>query len=258
MDFDVTKKQTKREASPTKDGSTSAQQASTAVRQLLDQPELPGFILITAPDLIRRNRIEERFRQKLATSGVQVIKLRGEELTPERVTRLRDEMATLSLFAGPKLYVLNHLEKAPESGAKMLAQVLSQPLTATTVLGLAAPLLAASPLAHCAAKHDCYIKFPDLSGAELLKWSMREAGNAGLSDCPPAVIERIIELTEQRPDAIAALLSHLAVYLDGEPATLQSLATLFPSQAMAGEFELIDAVASGAIAKAELLFDTLL
>lgn len=228
------------------------------LKGLLEAPELPSFMLVTAPDLIRLRRVEERCRAKLASQNAQVIKLRGDELSHETVTRFKDELATLSLFSGPKLYVLQYLERTPATSAKLLAQLLAEAMPGTVVLGLAAPLPASDPLVQRATKLGTYAKFPELSGAELTKWSAREATVAGLSACPAAVLERIIELADQRPDAIAELLAHLAIYLDGAPATLESLAALFPSHAVAGEFELIDAIAAGSVARAELLFDTLL
>jgi DNA polymerase III delta subunit len=248
----------KKTSTSSKQPATSARDAGNALKELLERPEVPFFILVTAPDLIRLRRVEDRCKERLSTKGMQLIRIRGDELTSDTITRLSDELATLSLFAGPKLYVLQYLDRAPAASIKLLAQLLSRSVPQTTVLALAAPLPASDPVAQVASEHGTYIRFPELSGPELAKWTAREASQAGIADCPASVIERIIELGEGRPDAIAEITTHLALYLDGAPATPATLLELFPSVATAGEFELIDAIAAGSVARAELLFDTLL
>lgn len=236
----------------------SSKDPTTALKELLDRSELPSFILITSPDQVRLQRIEERIRDKSAVPQNQISKIRADELSTEALTRLKDDLATLSLFSGPRLYVISHIDRATAAATKAIAQIVLDLLPGTTVLGLANEMTASDPLAQAASKLGAYLKFPELSGTELTQWATREVTQAGIAKCPAALIERLIETAEKRPDAIAAMATQFALYLDEAPATIQAFDALFPSAAVAGEFELIDAIAAGSTLRAEVLFETLL
>lgn len=236
----------------------SSKDPTAALKELLERPELPGLVLITSPDQVRLQRIEERIINKSSVPRNQISKIRGDELSTETLTRLKDDLATLSLFSGPRLYTIYHLDSAPSAATKTLAQMLVDPLPGTTVLGLATELTASDPLVQAASKLGGYLKFPELSGNELSQWAAREIAQAGIAKCPSALVERLIETAEKRPDAIAAMAAQFALYLDDAPATIEAFDALFPSTAVAGEFELIDAIAAGSTVRAEVLFETLL
>jgi DNA polymerase-3 subunit delta len=102
------------------------------------------------------------------------------------------------------------------------------------------------------------LTFEPLKGAELRRWTERELKQAGVVGATDEMVELALSLAAEEPEAIAALIEKLSLYLDGDAPTTEVMRTLIPGRSSASDFELADALMSKKRAPTEILIHQLI
>ena len=213
-------------------------------KALLAHPNLPGLVVVLAPERIRRTRAIDALlaQYKIALKPQ---RLRAAELTPQGWIRFAQELATPSLFSPQQIFLIDQAHEIPAAQLEQLVKYCKE-LPPYSHLIISAPKLArANGLMKLAIKAESLLEFDGLKGADLKKWAARECMRVGLKPENDLALEGLVRAAEESPDTLIALLDQLANYLESPTFSLKQLGSIFPERIDQNDFELLDALLDG-------------
>ena len=101
------------------------------------------------------------------------------------------------------------------------------------------------------------LAFEQLKGAELRRWTERELKHHEIAGASDDLVELIISLASEEPEAITRLAEKLTLFIDGAPASAEALRALNPGRSHASDFELADQLLTGKRVGTEVLLQQL-
>jgi DNA polymerase III delta subunit len=217
-----------------------------------------SFMLLLAPDEIRRERFitELQITIRVGSSATEVV--RASELTVRRLHEIKDRLLTGSLFSSRLLFHFKEIQDLPEAIQAEICKIIASLPPSNFLLCSGKSLKRSSVLYKCAMKRDAIIEMTELNEAEVLSWSRQELKRVGLLP-KTGVAEIITSLGESRPDRILAIIEKLSLYLEqGSVVTDSDIGELFPTEAPATEFALVDSILLGDTVGVEKLLRKLL
>lgn len=222
---------------------------------------LPAQLLVLVPDEARRTRLLDALidivRQTVGAQ-LEVRRIRADELRVAEYDRLRDDVASVSLFSPQRVFVVQGIDQVKAEQARRLLDLTRVAPPGTSVIFSGATLPERSTIRTAFEKEQGLLELKELKGVELKRWVERELRSVGVTLADERVVEALIEMTGESPERIAARVQHLALYSDGNPITLRDLAALFSNEISANDFELLDAVTAGNVARIEVLLHEVL
>jgi len=249
-------------AYPSKTPSKSAAGVPAELAEILAREKPPSVILVTAPDEIRKRRLVEhliqKFSKNLATPNAEIHRINASQFSLEQLARLADAASALSLFTKQEFSWIRNLEDCPTGVQKQLPKLLKRYSTTHIALFTATDLSASHPVMDHCKKDKTLIALAPLKGFELHRWVERELKRAGFKEAPEDAISTLINAAEEQVDALAGMVEHLGLYCDSSVLTKEDVHTVFIHKTVPGEFDFLDALVGGGIARAEVMISGLL
>ncbi len=213
------------------------------IKSITSAQNCPPFLLVSAPDEIRKRRICDHILTKVAqgkNSALQSID--AKLLNAQQLTVLRDEILSQSLFAPFRLFVINRLEELPAALVESFIKMLNAELRGVCCLCLASSLPASGALLKFFRLKKVALQLEALEGVELEKWIQRELKAQGITEHEPSAIRQLAAVGDDNPDLISQIISHTALFVDGGRLTASAMKELFSQSLEASEFDFIDAL----------------
>ena len=243
---------------------SSTLSAAEQVKKLLNSPECPPAVLILAEDEVRKLRITAALREKFLGAGGDdtPARLSGAEFNQAALRRLRDESLSGSLFSSSRFFIIDQVEQIRAEEQKELTRLIEElarfPKCGVSIILRGARLAAGSPLYKFCAQREFLAVLPELKGADLNRWVVKELKQNGIEKSPGEVAVILCEIGENRPDEIAKLCEHLALYVDGSAVTIEDLYKVFAAKVSPDEFKLLELLTQGRLGQAEALLSMLM
>lgn len=235
---------------------------SQRVKRMVSEEKAPLFALILSPDAVRRNRIATLIQERFSKGPISPSRLRGGDVRATTLAALKDDIATPSLFSRAKSVIIEAVQdiRAEEARAllAMLQMLHDKRPAGITVLCTGTTLTAQSALLKFFQNQRADIVLGALEGAELTAWCKKECKSAGIPDISDDIAHALTTLADGDPDALIGAINHLALYLDGTPATEEALRALFAERLSHDEYRLLDVIARGDSGQAQILISSLL
>ena len=216
-------------------------------------------MLICAPDEIRKRRMCDHLQSKITDgkrSAVQTFD--AKLLNAQQLTNLRDELSSQSLFAPFRLFIIRRVDEIPATLIESFVELLKAELAGVCVLCFASNLPASSLVLKFFKSRKTAIQLEALEGAALEKWIQKELKYQGIKEHEQAVTNQLISSGDANPDLIAQLISHAALYTDGDKLKATDLKALFSESMEASEFDFVDALMQKNEARSQSLLSVIL
>lgn len=197
----------------------------------------PPALLIISPDQVRRQRLlASLFTGENGWPSLAVAERKS--LTPFVARTWENDLPALSLFSKQRLIIASGADELKAEDARSLVALLERAALGTTTILVVDSL----PERHAlrSALSAATLELPELRSFELLRWTERELHRCGITTFEKTVPERLAAIAEEKPDRIASLADHLALYLDGQPASEAVLQRLFGRPSSLDEYKLLD------------------
>jgi DNA polymerase III delta subunit len=216
--------------------------AAATLKEITALPECPSCIVITSADRIRRTRTLEYLLKHFAKKDASAPRsfAFGESSRSNPSTFLRD-LEEPSLFEPTRFAIIRAIESAKAADVEPLSDFLRKKIPGVHLFIIGENLPNTPNFKKVLESHATHLAFEQLKGAELNRWVEREAKQNHLNDVDDGVIELIVSLGNEDPEAIAQLIEKFSLYLgqDDKP-TQSALRALEPGRAHASDFELAE------------------
>lgn len=242
------------------------------VKELLAQERCPPAVVVICADRVRREQLFETVLEKFATptkardrdavKTKSALRMRPRYEQLQRINplqlaglieSLRDESASLSLFAAHRFILVDGVEQCDAATQRGLAELIAALGSDVSLLLGADKLPATHPVIRAAGKKYPVITLAPLNDNDLRRWIEKQLKNAGIGEVEDKSIEQLIRISGKFPDELARMVDYLATYLDGESLSSKVINKLFFSSPESNEFELIDALGTENPGALELL-----
>lgn len=219
---------------------------------------LPRTLLISAPDELRKRRLVDIYKERLAKSGhADVSRYEAGSFDAATLDRIRGDLASNSLFASERLVLVRGCEKMPAKTAEKLLPVLEHPGSAYVLL-LAGEIVATHALTKHFKSRKALMQFQELKGEALTAWIQHEAKQHGLAKLPGEAVRLLAEIHADDLDSLDSDLGRLAAYSNDGTISPKEVETLLHAQNPVSEFAFIDAIGERNQQKASILCAELL
>lgn len=226
---------------------------------LVEGREVPPVCLISSPDEIRSRRAVEFLINHFSPTGQhQISRYRAPDLSLEPLSALIDSTAALSLFTQQEFFWIRNLESCPAPTLKHIPRLLERASPSHAVIFTSTSLPQTHPIQKYCLQKKTLVVLDELKGFELQRWTERELRRLGFTAVPDDAIVTLLHAADASPDRIAAMAEHLWLYSDSPSLTRADVEALFAVHTVPGEFEFIDSLVSGNVARSELMSSSLL
>lgn len=216
---------------------------SATLKEITALSECPSCIVITAPDRVRRTRTLEYLLKHFAknAAGKPRSFTFGEQgrLNPSAFLRDLEEP---SLFEPTRFAIMRGIDTAKAADVEPVSDFLRKKIPGVHLFIIGEALPNTPNFKKVLESHATHISFDQLKGAELHRWVEREVKQNQLHGAEDALIELIIALGNEEPEAIAQLIEKFSLFLGGDKPTQSALRALEPGRAQASDFELAEAL----------------
>ena len=237
----------------------SKQSSRELLAQLLSRPAPPAFVLLTAPDTIRK----ERITQKIIDTYFEDLPLDPEVFNAEDlrtaagIRTLSHAARSTSLFSPVTVIIIRSIDALPADRIRELTELLKTLTAGTCIIMLSELLPVKHALYSFCKKHDAEIKLEVLKGKELSTWITREFKQEGVKRVPASVVDAVAALSDGSLDTALTIIQHAALYSQNGELTHEELELLFPEMPQQNEFELIDLLQKGSAGELEIALQRL-
>ncbi len=263
----------KKKSSTSTTTSTNSASSNSSIKKILSADPLPQSILILCTDNTRRERAltailekfikDEKLNKEERKSAITTID--SSTITIDSLVQLKENISTLSLFSSSRIFILKETEKLSVKVTDQILDICAATTEKNLIILIGTKLPAISKLLKWFIKSEQAMIIEEPSSEDALKWAQKEAASIGLN-CLPAIVNALVIISEneatisEQPviDLISAKLNRLALYLDGDAASLSDIENLFPDSSIASEYDFVDQGILGNLAKSEPLLSTLL
>lgn len=245
---------------------TATKEIDTLLKRFDAKENWPRAILIIGQERLRRERItakiidkiQHSLKNKSQNSEATIERYNGNNLNSQKLQTVIDSAQSISLFASFKVIVLNELQilKAPQYAT--LHELLKEQGEGSIFILTASKLPSNNALYKHLYREKLILKFAELKGAELVKWTEHELKLQGFKSFSRKALDALINVAESSPDKICQYTEQLSIYLDSDKLDEDDVFALFAEHANPREFVLIDYILAGKEAKAEALLSELL
>ena len=238
--------------------------APLQIKELLAQDTLPGCLLITGPDEVRRERLIEALLRKFSPHSSEpnfvdsVKNINAANLNRDALVALSDDTTTLSLFSKKRIFVVKNIPALQSSLRDQLISIIKSLNSDNSFLISSEPLAASDSLLKFLNKEKKVVVLPELKGHELKRWVTKEFQINEITQVSEEVIDAVINAGESQPDKIYKIIEHFALFLDGARPSIESLALICDSVSDTNEFAVIDLLTSSNPWKARILIQNIL
>ncbi len=244
--------------------SLPASSPSDLLKAIIAKNSPPSLLLILAEDLVRKDRTLSLIQDKFFARASNLAKKRwhGSSLSLKEIVKLQDEILSPSLFEPNRLILLEEIQDLKAEETRALLEVLQEfhkaPSPGVSIFVRGTSLHSNSVLLKFFQKINASIALEELKGPDLMKWAAKEFKHHGIHHASEEVVTHLSDIGEHDPDKIAALIEHLALYIEGDTATKEDLFAVFQEKLSMDEFALLDSITQGKKGEAEVLLGSLL
>jgi DNA polymerase III delta subunit len=232
--------------------------AAALLKEITAQKTCPGCVVITCPDWIRRDRALSYVVEHFAGPRYQPRSFTFGEAGRNSITHFLNDIGAPSLFESQKFGVLRAVENARVSDLEPISAFIAKQPLGVHLIAVGTSLPNSPNFKKALDKHATLVAFEPLKGAELRRWTERELRHHDISEASDEVVEAILSLASEEPEAITRLIEKFTLYLNGEPPSTEALHALIPGRSHASDFELSDHILTGKRAVTEVLLQQLL
>ncbi len=215
-------------------------------------------VFIGSPDRIRRERALRFVLSHFAGNSVQPLSYSFTEQGRQNITGLLNEISEPSLFEPTRYVVIRGIETAKVVDLEPLTTFMNKKIEGIHIILVGKGFPQSQNFKKAVEKLGTVLTFEPLKGAELRRWTERELKQAGIAGATDEMVELALSLAAEEPEAIAALIEKLSLYLDGDAPTTDVMRKLIPGRSSASDFELADALMSKKRAPTEVLMHQLI
>ncbi len=232
--------------------------AGALLKDITAQKTCPGCIAITCPDWIRRDRALNYVVSHFAGSQYHPRTFTFGDTGRSSITHFLGDIGSPSLFETEKFAVVRSIESAKASELEPISSFMAK-LPAGVHLFIVGANLPNSPnFKKALDKYSTLVAFEPLKGAELHRWTERELRHHDIDNASDDVVEMILSLASEEPEAISRLIEKFGLYLNGDSPSTEALRTLNPGRSHASDFELADQLLLGKRAVTETTLQQLM
>jgi len=232
--------------------------SAAILKEITNKSECPACVVITAPDRVRRDRSLEYLLRHFNKNTSRPITFRfGEQGRSSPALFIRD-LSEPSLFEPRRFAVMRGLESARAVDVEPVAEFIGRAVPGIHLFLIGSSLPAIPAFKKLLEKKAIQLALEPLKGAGLARWVEREIKQSGISGFDDAVVELLMSLGDDDPEAIAKLIEKYSVYLGNDAATVAALRSLEPGKTTASDFELAESILGKNRAATETLLATLL
>jgi len=220
-----------------------AQRLKEIVKAAKNPAQLPTILAIIGPDSVRVERAAEfvlsaMVPDRLSHSGT-VTRVGAASIS---TSKLELDLRNASLFHPLRFLLITSCQDLKVADNQSMANWGSALPDSSKVILLGEKLLKTSPLGRFLVKEDALIELEEMKGIELRKWVERECARENIKFESDQVIEELLSVTNNSPNAIAKAIELLSIYLDGDPASVEHVRTLLTGSAEMSDYALVDSV----------------
>lgn len=215
-------------------------------------------MVITSPDRVRRDRAVTFLLNHFAKRAPKPSSFTFSEQGRTNPTSLLRDLSEPSLFDPVRFGLIRGIESARAADVEPISEFLQRQIPGTHLVLVGASLPNTPNFKKFLEKSATLIHFEPLKGAELSRWTERELKHYGIQEADDTVIELLISLAGEEPEAVGRLVEKFALYLGDLPATTQALRSLEPGRSSASDFELAETMLGKNRASTEALLHQLI
>lgn len=220
----------------------SSKSTASILKDIIAQPECPSCVVITAPDRVRRERSLEYLLRHFNKSTSRPLTFSfGEQGRTNPAVFIRD-LSEPSLFEPHRFAVMRGIESARAADTEPVADFISKGIPGAHIFIVGAALPNIPTFKKLLEKKAIHLTLEPLKGAELSRWVEREVKQAGISGVDDAVVELLLSVGNDDPEAITQVVEKFSMYLGDQPATVAALRSLEPGKTTASDFELAESM----------------
>jgi len=232
--------------------------ASALLKDITSMKTCPLCVFIGAPDRIRRERALRFILSHFAGKNFRPLSYSFTEQGRQNISGLLNEISEPSLFEPTRYVVIRGIETAKVVDLEPLTNFMNRKIEGVHIILVGDGFPQSQNFKKAVEKLGTILTFEPLKGAELRRWTERELKQAGVEGATDEIVEVALSLAAEEPEAIAALIEKLALYLDGDTPTTEVMRKLIPGRSSASDFELADALMSKKRAPTEVLIHQLI
>lgn len=232
--------------------------AAALLKETTSQKSCPSCVVITCSDWIRRERATRYILDHFAGEAYRPQSFAFGESGRNSFAHFMNDVAAPSLFEPQKFVVIRALESARASDLEPLSLLMAKKPQGVHVIATGTSLPNSPNFKKAVDKHASLISFEPLKGAELRRWTEREIRHHDISAVSDDIVETILSLASEEPEAVSQLIQKLSLYLSGEAPTIEILRTLVPGRTHASDFELAEQLFAEKRDRTEILLHELL
>lgn len=221
-------------------------------KSIINKAKLPSALLIISPDKIIKERVVGKIFDHFFKSKPQYSCIEAEELNKQSLNKIKEEASSFGFFSDTNLYLVKDIEDLKGELATQFVDVIKETESTAHFIVTANKLPATNPLLKYLKPKDLILNFETPKGYDLKRWILKELNNLGIKNYPDRLIDQLIEMGDSLPDQILPLLERLALYVENDKIVESDLKSLFSEQYIANEFDLIDLITSGKLARAHV------
>lgn len=232
--------------------------AASLLKEIASRTECPACVVITSPDRVRRDRAVTYLLNHFAKGSPKPISFTFTEQGRANPTSFMRDLSEPSLFDPIRFGLIRGIECARVADLEPVTEFLQRPAPGAHLILVGASLPNTPNFKKLLDKNAIVINFEPLKGAELSRWTERELKHCGVQNADDAVIELVISLAGEEPEAVVRLVEKFSLYVGDSPATAQALRSLEPGRSIASDFELAETMLGTNRAATEALLHRLI
>lgn len=240
---------------------STRKQVTDTIKRIAALPECPQALLILSPDAIRIERVLEHLFKKFSGGTFtrdKLIRLNLEELKSTHFAKVKNSLSSISLFSSEQHLILENVHELTAPESKVLLVIIEESSPSNKIFITGEKLLESNALSKYFAGKELLIHLEELKGYDLRQWVEKEFERNNVKKVSPEALVLMMELGENLPDKIAPLVKHLSLYLSDEEASVKDINAVFLSKTNSSEFELIDAISTKNVGRAEVLLSQIM
>lgn len=232
--------------------------AASLLKEITSKSECPACVVITSTDRIRRDRALTYLLGHFAKGAPKPTTFTFSEQGRANPNSLLRDLREPSLFDPIRFGIIKGIESARAAEVEPIAEFLQRQNPGVHLILTGSSLPNTPNFKKFLEKNALMVAFEPLKGAELSRWTERELKHNEVRGADDAVVELLISLAGEEPEAVARLVEKFSLYVGDSPATTQALRSLEPGRSSASDFELAETMLGKNRAATEALLHQLI